>query len=474
MRLRDEIELDPQNTEGTVIYLSNRYKELAPSTAGHGHSIEVGGAHNMFDELAACFAAQGIKVTSDADATFAQDQRSLMLLVLCPGFFRNSALVEESSVALKNIHRLRFLNPNSLDAQRGSGRCIASRKISRDRSHSSNCDRSEGIGAEESQSSSSRLEPPSRLRAGFRRAGFGLNLVALQERSQADVEPGVHRGGTSTGAPAGAPGAAPPVPMLRQKSSSSSLHNRSLSRMSSGLGGRMFGRKPKVMVPLFSTSGTYEDYMRTCPPDLKDLGIFDLNFDKWPESSMLQEVAVKVAISKLPGQKHATRYERAQAVFTGRGGRPNAAVRPLPATTSKPNYRPRAPSIPAVPVQSPPRTSSTAEESAGQTVSASASTAEAPPPTDEPHTLTLKSQCSAPRGLAAREGPPRKKSNNQEIRKSAQAVAKLAEMEAASSSSCSSGCIASPAASSSQGATSPGRGVSEEVSFSEIQSSTNV
>ena len=69
-----------------------------------------------------------MQVTSDAETTFLEDQRSLMLLVLCPGFFQCSALVEEAAQALKAVHRLRYARPNSLAAQRSRTHCIASRK----------------------------------------------------------------------------------------------------------------------------------------------------------------------------------------------------------------------------------------------------------------------------------------------------------------------------------------------------------
>ena len=42
-------------------------------------------------------------------------------------------------------------------------------------------------------------------------------------------------------------------------------------------------RRQKTLVPLFSTACTYEEYVRTCPPDLKQLGLFHLTFEKWPE-----------------------------------------------------------------------------------------------------------------------------------------------------------------------------------------------
>ena len=52
----------------------------------------------------------------------------------------------------------------------------------------------------------------------------------------------------------------------------------------------------------------YNEYLRTCPPDLKTLGIFEFHFDKWPESFSLQPTAVKIAINRLPAHYHSTRY----------------------------------------------------------------------------------------------------------------------------------------------------------------------
>jgi len=44
-------------------------------------------------------------------------------------------------------------------------------------------------------------------------------------------------------------------------------------------------RRRKTLVPLYSTACTFAEYVRTCPPDLKELGIFALPFEKWPEVS---------------------------------------------------------------------------------------------------------------------------------------------------------------------------------------------
>ena len=44
-------------------------------------------------------------------------------------------------------------------------------------------------------------------------------------------------------------------------------------------------RRRKTLVPLYSTACTFAEYVRSCPPDLKELGIFSLPFEKWPEVS---------------------------------------------------------------------------------------------------------------------------------------------------------------------------------------------
>ena len=69
-----------------------------------------------------------------------------------------------------------------------------------------------------------------------------------------------------------------------------------------------FSRKPRVLMPLMSTAMPYGEYARTCPPDLKDLGLFEANFDLWPESAALQPTAIKIAVLHLPGNQHAARH----------------------------------------------------------------------------------------------------------------------------------------------------------------------
>ena len=87
--------------------------------------------------------------------------------------------------------------------------------------------------------------------------------------------------------------------LQRQNSLGSQLR----SRFSRG-----FRRESRALVPLMSTAMPYGDYVRTCPPDLKDLGLFEANFDLWPECAALQPTAIKIAIRHLPGNQHAARH----------------------------------------------------------------------------------------------------------------------------------------------------------------------
>jgi hypothetical protein len=66
--------------------------------------------------------------------------------------------------------------------------------------------------------------------------------------------------------------------------------------------------KPRVLMPLMSTAMPYGEYARTCPPDLKDLGLFEVNFELWPESAALQPTAIKIAVLHLPGNHDAARH----------------------------------------------------------------------------------------------------------------------------------------------------------------------
>ena len=52
----------------------------------------------------------------------------------------------------------------------------------------------------------------------------------------------------------------------------------------------------KGIIPLFSTVQPFGDYINSAPQDLKDLGIFTIMYEKWPDSSMLQEVAAKLIV----------------------------------------------------------------------------------------------------------------------------------------------------------------------------------
>ena len=81
----------------------------------------------------------------------------------------------------------------------------------------------------------------------------------------------------------------------------------------------------------------YDEYYRTCPADLKELGLFDSQqFEKWPESHWLQPTAVKMVIYKLTGH-HSTRYERASDMLLRLGGRGSANLgRPTPAPARLP------------------------------------------------------------------------------------------------------------------------------------------
>ena len=103
MRLRDQFELTQEMTNGTVLYLSPFYRQLPASGVTADSDIR----NNLYNELVARFGALGVKIKSDAESAFTADQRSLMLLVLCPGFFGCPELVEETACALRNIHKER-------------------------------------------------------------------------------------------------------------------------------------------------------------------------------------------------------------------------------------------------------------------------------------------------------------------------------------------------------------------------------
>jgi hypothetical protein len=76
-------------------------------------------------------------------------------------------------------------------------------------------------------------------------------------------------------------------------------------------------RRQKTLVPLYSTACTYDEYVRTCPPDLKELGIFMLPFEKWPEASIASRISLSSivgppapchALSTLGSHAHASCY----------------------------------------------------------------------------------------------------------------------------------------------------------------------
>jgi len=82
---------------------------------------------------------------------------------------------------------------------------------------------------------------------------------------------------------------------------SNAVRNR-VNRSGSGL---RWMRRQKTLIPLYSTACTYDEYVRTCPPDLKELGIFLLPFEKWPETASLQPVAAALALAKLGRERSA-------------------------------------------------------------------------------------------------------------------------------------------------------------------------
>ena len=58
-------------------------------------------------------------------------------------------------------------------------------------------------------------------------------------------------------------------------------------------------RRVKHIVPIFSTAASYDEYARTCPIDLRELGLLELPFEKWPEAAPLHAAAAAVAVSNL-------------------------------------------------------------------------------------------------------------------------------------------------------------------------------
>ena len=256
MRLRDQLELTKEMTNDTVIYLSPHYRQLAASGVLDPDDIR----QNMYNEISTQFGALGITVTSDTAAAFSGDQRSLMLLVLCPGFFTCSELVEETAQALRYMHKQGMLNRRA-GAEGSSGR---SHQPSVDEGAGSSCQAS-GDG---SADSSIQLE-----------GGMFQRYESISKRQDSMISAGV------------------------------------------GELSRRFKRRPKALVALMSTAMPLEDYFQSCPPDLKELGLFEATFEKWPESRWLQPTAVATLIHRLPGHHHATRYQRTSDLLHRLGGR---------------------------------------------------------------------------------------------------------------------------------------------------------
>jgi hypothetical protein len=55
---------------------------------------------------------------------------------------------------------------------------------------------------------------------------------------------------------------------------------------------------PQVM-PLYSTAHPFATYIKACPSQLRDLGLFNIMFGKWPNSSELQRVAATHACNSI-------------------------------------------------------------------------------------------------------------------------------------------------------------------------------
>ena len=178
-------------------------------------------------------------------ATSFAKQPALFLLVLCPGFFNCPELVEETARALKDILK----RPRVA----GFGTCR-------------------------------------RLFGGAEGVGGGAEGVGGGGGAELSTE-----GSLSS---------------ERSWQEEGSLRRKGLQRQHSfqeAVSGR-FRKKPRALMPLMSTAMPYGEYARTCPPDLKDLGLFETNFDLWPESAALQPTAIKIAVLHLPGNQHAARH----------------------------------------------------------------------------------------------------------------------------------------------------------------------
>ena len=229
MRLRDQLELTKEMTTGTVIYLSPHYRKLAASGGLDGLR------NNMYNELSMQFGALGVKITSDPNATFLADQRSLMLLVLCPGFFGCSELVEETAHVLRNMQ-----NPDAAQSA-----------------------------------------PTDAARRGSPPASSGPTHMATRKDKDLDLE----AAGTASSSPKKPLGGrwgklAAGVPVALELQRQGTLRRQ--GTLGAGLSEltRRFQRKPKALVPLASTAMAWEEYVRQCPADLKDLGFFEAQFEK--------------------------------------------------------------------------------------------------------------------------------------------------------------------------------------------------
>jgi hypothetical protein len=238
MRLRDQLELPQEITDGTVVYLSPHYRLLPAS----GMSV-TGDQSSMHMELSTQLGSLGIKVVSAADATSSARQPALFLLVLCPGFFSCPELVEETARTLKGI----------LKRPRAAGFGTCRRLLGG----------AEGVGG-----------------AGLGTEGSLSSEGSWQEDHSLRLEG-----------------------LQRQNSLGRQLGSQLGSQFSQRL-----RSKPRALMPLMSTAMPYGEYARTCPPDLKDLGLFEANFDLWPESAALQPTAIKIAVLHIPGNHHAARH----------------------------------------------------------------------------------------------------------------------------------------------------------------------
>ena len=81
-----------------------------------------GSFRTMFDELSSRFREVGVRVTDNAEQSYSEDGRALMLLVLCPGFFSCAELVEETAQALRAMNARAPALPS-----RGSSPALCSR-----------------------------------------------------------------------------------------------------------------------------------------------------------------------------------------------------------------------------------------------------------------------------------------------------------------------------------------------------------